>query len=149
MHDSVHERLKAAIHDAGFTIKKFSELSGVPYRTLQGYLSGKREPGAINLRLMAPHLGVSLHWLLTGEGNMMLSSDKSGEPLEHALIKEEQAEYNFTLDIHGQIAEHNVAIIKRLVRKMLHIFLKDGDYRKTGAVQSVIDAVGPKEEKDG
>ncbi len=86
-------------------------------------LGGKKEPSDIVLSLLEARLGVSADWLRTGVGDMILPSDLIEESLEHSLIKEEQTEYKFTLDIHGQIAEHNVAIIKRLIKKMLYIFL--------------------------
>lgn len=42
--------------------------SGVPRRTLETYLSGRSEPKATGLALIAEAAGVSLDWLLLGRG---------------------------------------------------------------------------------
>ena len=63
---SVSERLRSAIRDSGFNLKEFAAKSGVPYRTLQDYVAGARDPGAENLSKMATHLRVSMDWILTG-----------------------------------------------------------------------------------
>lgn len=42
--------------------------SGVPRRTLETYLSGRSEPKATGLALIADAAGVSLDWLLLGRG---------------------------------------------------------------------------------
>lgn len=135
MHTSVHERLKSAIFDASFTIKKFSELTSVPYRTLQGYLSGNRDPGANNLQLMAPHLGVSLHWLLTGEGDRHAGA--SG-------VAEEQSK--FFIAVRDEIAEHNRGVIEKMMGQLGRI-ISEGDYRKTSAIQGLLAALDPEDEE--
>ncbi len=50
--------------------KAFAKRAGVNGPQLSRWLSGSREPGAANLRKLINALGISGHWLLTGEGTM-------------------------------------------------------------------------------
>ena len=50
--------------------KAFARRAGVNQPQLSRWLSGSREPGAANLRKLVSALGISGHWLLTGEGAM-------------------------------------------------------------------------------
>lgn len=63
-------RLKEVLKDQDLTIKEVSKRCDIPYRTLQNYLLGEREPNAKALATIGTQLGISLDWLLTGEGNM-------------------------------------------------------------------------------
>lgn len=69
---SIATRLRSVIDDRGMSIKEASEVVGIPYRTLQNYLLGEREPNAKAMAAIRTHLGISLDWLLTGEGSMFL-----------------------------------------------------------------------------
>ena len=69
---SIATRLRSVIDDKGMSIKEASEVVGIPYRTLQNYLLGEREPNARAMAAIRTHLGISLDWLLTGEGSMFL-----------------------------------------------------------------------------
>lgn len=69
---SISARLRSVIDDRGMSIKEASEVVGIPYRTLQNYLLGEREPNAKAMAAIRTHLGISLDWLLTGEGPMLL-----------------------------------------------------------------------------
>jgi PAS domain S-box-containing protein len=50
--------------------KVFAKRAGVTGPQLSRWLSGAREPGAAPLRKLVSALGISGHWLLTGEGMM-------------------------------------------------------------------------------
>ena len=50
--------------------KAFEKRASVNEPQLSRWLSGSREPGAANLRKLVSALGISGHWLLTGEGAM-------------------------------------------------------------------------------
>ena len=50
--------------------KSFARRVGVNEPQLSRWLSGSREPGAAHLRKLVSALGISGHWLLTGEGTM-------------------------------------------------------------------------------
>lgn len=65
---SIKERLREAMDGNGLTIKALSDLSKIPYRSLQNYLRGEREPNAEALVALSTHLNISIDWLLTGKG---------------------------------------------------------------------------------
>jgi transcriptional regulator with XRE-family HTH domain len=83
---SVGERLKAAIDGSGMSMVKFSEQTGIAYRTLQQYVAGDRQPGAEGLAKISAHSSVDVNWLLTGEGEMYRAP-----PAAPALSPEEAA----------------------------------------------------------
>ncbi|CAD5378996.1 DNA-binding protein [Pseudomonas sp. OF001] len=66
----IKDRLRTVIDTLGLKISEASEISGVPYRSWQNYLSGLREPNAEALTMICTRLGVHADWLLTGEGPM-------------------------------------------------------------------------------
>lgn len=72
-------------------IKESAEKAGIPYRSMQNYLRGEREPGADALASIGEQLGISIDWLLTGTGAMY--KDASGpqgatlSPQEAALLE--------------------------------------------------------------
>ncbi|HCR1008181.1 TPA: helix-turn-helix domain-containing protein [Citrobacter koseri] len=68
---SIKERLREAMDAKGLTIKALSDLSKIPYRSLQNYLRGEREPNAEALVALGTHLGISIDWLLTGKGEVV------------------------------------------------------------------------------
>lgn len=68
---SIKERLREAMDVKGLTIKALSDLSKIPYRSLQNYLRGEREPNAEALVALGTHLGISIDWLLTGKGEVV------------------------------------------------------------------------------
>ena len=65
---SIKERLREAMDAKGLTIKALSDLSKIPYRSLQNYLRGEREPNTEALVALGTHLNISIDWLLTGTG---------------------------------------------------------------------------------
>jgi transcriptional regulator with XRE-family HTH domain len=69
---NIKQRMRQAILLKNKTLKQFALESGMPYITLQQYLSDKidRKPNADALIKMSIYLNVSLDWLLTGEGAM-------------------------------------------------------------------------------
>ena len=67
---SIATRLRSVLDKKGLSIKEASDLVGIPYRTLQNYLLDEREPNAKALSAIRTHLGISVDWLLTGEGSM-------------------------------------------------------------------------------
>ena len=67
---SIATRLRSVLDLKGLSIKEASDLVGIPYRTLQNYLLDEREPNAKALSAIRTHLGISVDWLLTGEGTM-------------------------------------------------------------------------------
>ncbi|TWC15730.1 helix-turn-helix protein [Pseudomonas sp. SJZ085] len=87
---SISERLRSVLDAKGLSIKQAADIIGIPYRTLQNYLLDEREPNAKAMSAFRTHLGISVDWLLTGEGSMFHSS--VGEAAQaHAANKQEEA----------------------------------------------------------
>lgn len=86
---SIATRLRSVIDDRGMSIKEASEVVGIPYRTLQNYLLGEREPNAKAMAAIRTHLGISLDWLLTGEGSMFLGVSGGASETQTANQQEE------------------------------------------------------------
>jgi len=86
---SIATRLRSVIDDRGMSIKEASEVVGIPYRTLQNYLLGEREPNAKAMAAIRTHLGISLDWLLTGEGSMFLGVSAGTSDAQAANQQEE------------------------------------------------------------
>lgn len=71
----ISERLKLVCENKNWKIKDFAELTGLPYRTMQGYIGGEREPNAEGMTAIAK-VGVNLNWLVSGEGNMFNGTEQ-------------------------------------------------------------------------
>lgn len=65
---SIAERLASVVEEQPFTMTAFADHLGIPYRSLQNYLRGEREPSADALRKLNEKWRVNINWLLTGEG---------------------------------------------------------------------------------
>lgn len=63
------DRIAAAREAVGFSQSQLATRLGVRTRTLRGWESDLSEPRANRLQMMAAMLGVSLRWLLSGEGD--------------------------------------------------------------------------------
>ncbi|EBB2613059.1 helix-turn-helix domain-containing protein, partial [Salmonella enterica] len=70
---NISERLKRVLEAQNLTITDAAIKCGIPYRSLQNYLRGEREPKAEALVVIGTQLGISLDWLLTGRGVMHTS----------------------------------------------------------------------------
>lgn len=68
---SIKDRLKTVIEHNGLSLKAFSELTEIPYRSIQNYLRDERDPNLDALIKMGTKTDVNLHWLITGEGKML------------------------------------------------------------------------------
>lgn len=87
---SISERLRSVLDAKGLSIKQAADIIGIPYRTLQNYLLDEREPNAKAMSALRTHLGISVDWLLTGEGSMF--PDARGEVAQaKASNKQEEA----------------------------------------------------------
>ncbi|MFU6235016.1 helix-turn-helix domain-containing protein [Pseudomonas aeruginosa] len=85
-------RLRSALEAKGLSIKEAAEACGIPYRSFQNYTLGLREPNAEALGTISSQLGISVDWLLTGDGQMLrgvpVGETHSGaeNPREQALL---------------------------------------------------------------
>jgi transcriptional regulator with XRE-family HTH domain len=66
----INERLKKIIDVNGMNLTEFSEVTKIPYRTLQNYVYGKRPLKVDALIKICIQTGVNLNWFLIGEGEM-------------------------------------------------------------------------------
>ncbi|AAP96457.1 XRE family transcriptional regulator [[Haemophilus] ducreyi] len=74
----ISERLRLICEHNHWKIKDFSELTGLPYRTIQGYIGGEREPNAEGMAAIAK-VGVNLNWLVSGEGEMFKGTEQQAD----------------------------------------------------------------------
>ncbi|CNJ03787.1 Uncharacterised protein [Yersinia aldovae] len=89
----ISERLKYVLTLKNIkSIKAFSEIAGLPYRTAQSYLNGDREPNVAGLMKLCTQLCVNLNWLLTGVGDIFINESES--LTKPAMTKEKQALLN-------------------------------------------------------
>lgn len=63
----ISDRLKQAIDELGISLSTAADKTGIPYRSFQNYVAG-RPPKSDALKKIRTHLGVSLDWLICGEG---------------------------------------------------------------------------------
>ena len=68
-HATLGDRLAAARDAAGLTQDDLAQRLGVRAKTIRDWENDFKEPRANRLQMLAALLGVSLRWLLTGEGN--------------------------------------------------------------------------------
>lgn len=94
---SISERLKQVVEAKSLNIKEFSEISTIPYRSIQNYLRNEREPNVEALIKLKDTMNIDINWLLTGEGKMFrcLPNDELTER-EQALINHYQMMSNST-----------------------------------------------------
>lgn len=59
-----------------------ADKTGIARRTLENYFSGRSEPKGAALASIAKVVGVSGHWLLTGEGQMLLEEQAGPRYME-------------------------------------------------------------------
>jgi len=118
----IGRRIRAAIEAQGLTLKQAAEKSGIPYSSLQNWAGGHRDPRPDALIGLGSQLGISIDWLLTGEGEM-LRRNATAHP-----DQDERAEYDMpppervllelyrSLDEDGQRAVETVALEKKRLR---------------------------------
>ncbi|VEB27443.1 Helix-turn-helix domain [Actinobacillus lignieresii] len=75
----ISNRLKQILEVKGMTIKEFSELTGISYRSAMNYLNEGRDPNVEGLVKIHEALGISITWLLTGKGAMFQSATKESD----------------------------------------------------------------------
>ena len=83
----ISERLKQVLDAKNMTVTEFSNVTGISYRSAMNYLNEGRDPNVDGLIKIYEALGISITWLLTGEGKMYrsLPNDELGAK-EQALI---------------------------------------------------------------
>ena len=64
--ESIGQRLRMAIDEAGYSMRSFAQAADLPYRSVQSYASDQQRPGTDALIKIRESLGVSIDWLLCG-----------------------------------------------------------------------------------
>lgn len=83
------DRLAAAREAAGLSQDELAERLGVRRKTIRTWENDMAEPRANRIQMLAGMLGVSLRWLLTGEGDGVASPDmRAGHPDAATLLPE-------------------------------------------------------------
>lgn len=90
-HATLGDRLAAARDAAGLTQGDLAQRLGVRVKTLRDWENDVSEPRANRLQMLAALLGVSLRWLLTGEGGDVVHPD-SEQHEENPQLKSTLAE---------------------------------------------------------
>lgn len=90
---SINSRVCLIIEQFGGGITKFSERSGINYRSVQNYMRGDREPNS-EAYLKFAQLGININWLLTGEGEMFISTTESTLSRQEQKLLEDYRESN-------------------------------------------------------
>lgn len=72
----ISDRLTQILEVKGMSIKEFSELTGISYRSAMNYLNEGRAPNVEGLVKIHEVLGISITWLLTGKGAVFQSVTK-------------------------------------------------------------------------
>lgn len=75
----ISNRLKQILEVKGMSIKEFSELTAISYRSAMNYLNEGRDPNVEGLVRIHEALGISITWLLTGNGAMFQSATKESD----------------------------------------------------------------------
>lgn len=65
---SIAQRLAMVVESSPMTLAGFAAFVEIPYRSLQNYVRGEREPSAEALRKLHEKWRVNINWLLTGSG---------------------------------------------------------------------------------
>lgn len=89
-HATLGDRITAARERSGMTAAEAARRLGVRTATLEGWEEDRAEPRANRLQMLAGLLGVSLRWLMTGEGEGP-APDDGGPPGLRALLSEMRA----------------------------------------------------------
>jgi transcriptional regulator with XRE-family HTH domain len=74
------DRVVAAREHAGMSVSDFAKRLGVKKTTIENWEDDQSEPRANKLQMISGILGVSVIWLLTGEGEE-LSAPETGEEI--------------------------------------------------------------------
>ena len=105
---NISDRLKALLDAQSLTIKAFSELTEIPYRSVQNYLREERDPNAEALNKICEKMNVNLNWLITGNGEMFINK------IDHSTLTSKELELiekvRSTTDV-GQKSIHQTAIM--------------------------------------
>jgi len=91
-HATLGDRLAAAREASAMTQAQLAQRLGVRTRTLRDWEDDVSEPRANRLQMLAAMVGVSLRWLLTGEGDDVRPPAEGEAALPHPALNTALAE---------------------------------------------------------
>jgi HTH-type transcriptional regulator, cell division transcriptional repressor len=114
------DRLAGAREKAGLTQTALAEALGVKESTLAAWENDTREPRANRLQMLAGMLGVSLGWLITGQGDGLAAPDDVSEiPADVAALMQDlrrlRAQMVHTLDKMGHVEKQLQTALRRVI----------------------------------
>jgi transcriptional regulator with XRE-family HTH domain len=71
--ETIGMRLRDAIANANLSLRSFADASGLPYRSVQSYVSDQQKPGSEALIKIQNSLSISIDWLLLGNQKLQFS----------------------------------------------------------------------------
>lgn len=77
----IGQRIRLAIEAQGLSLRQASEKCQISYSSLQNWAGGHRDPRPDALVTLGSQLGISIDWLLTGEGAMLRGQEASEDRL--------------------------------------------------------------------
>jgi transcriptional regulator with XRE-family HTH domain len=112
------DRLAGAREAAGLTQKQLAKSLGVKLTTLVSWENDTGEPRANRLQMLAGMLGVSLGWLMTGQGDGLAAPDDATEiPADVAALMQDhrrlRAQMVQLLDKMGQVEKQLQTALRR------------------------------------
>lgn len=121
-HATLGDRLAAAREGSGQTQEELAGRLGVRIKTLRDWEDDASDPRANRLQMLAALLGVSLRWLLTGEGDDVAPPSESDSPGPDPKLKTALAELR-------ALRAETLAIGERMGRleKTLRMVMSGGD----------------------
>lgn len=87
----IENRIRLAIELSNLSLKDAAMLCEIPYSSLQNWVSGARDPRSDAWISLASHLGVSIDWLLTGQGPIRRTHTPESAVLESRLSPAEDS----------------------------------------------------------
>lgn len=82
MESTIIERISEIIKYHKVSVKKLAEMIGMPQTTVNGYVTGAREPKIdFAVSIISRFENISPDWLLTGKGTMLKTNSSSGDTI--------------------------------------------------------------------
>ncbi|MFW5782156.1 MAG: helix-turn-helix domain-containing protein [Candidatus Muiribacteriaceae bacterium] len=70
---SINKRIRELRKELGYTIKEFSNITGIPVKTISNYERGERKVSINYLIILNEKFNASSDWIISGHGDMFLS----------------------------------------------------------------------------